>query len=364
MTEKDQELMKRYIYQVVRRLPQEQKKEVSLELQELITDMIEEKGISMEEALAKLGDPARLAERYQDASHCLIGPEYYDTYRWFVKIVLLCSMIPVFLTGSLDAFLTGGTRVWMLGDSLMPEAAAVSVIFGVFGAALEALAAGLIAFGAVTFVFVILERQKVKLEKKAEKEWKVGDLEESPARRVPGFAPGVLPSVASPKARISRGDCIVEIVFTVIFGVLLVFAPHFFSAVLPDGDTVTFIPLFNLEQWPVLLPFFVLSLFAGLVDDAVRLAVGVYGKVVLVSSLICNGVSLALSVILLKALPFWNPNFAADLGARLSGDEELLGLLAHWDGGLASNLLLAVILFAVLLDTGTVLYKTLRYGAL
>src|SRR5699024_3525523 len=104
----------------------------------------------------------------------------------------------------------------------------------------------------------------------------------------------------------------------------------------------------------VLLPFFVLSLFAGLVDDAVRLAVGVYGKVVLVSSLICNGVSLALSVILLKALPFWNPNFAADLGARLSGDEELLGLLAHWDGGLASNLLLAVILFAALLDTGTV----------
>ena len=29
MTEKDQELMKRYIYQVVRRLPQEQKEEVS-----------------------------------------------------------------------------------------------------------------------------------------------------------------------------------------------------------------------------------------------------------------------------------------------------------------------------------------------
>ena len=192
----------------------------------------------------------------------------------------------------------------------------------------------------------------------------MGDLEESPARRVPGFAPGVLPSVPSPKARISRGDCIVEIVFTVIFGVLLVFAPHFFSAVLPDGDTVTFIPLFNLEQWPVLLPFFVLSLFAGLVDDVVRLAVGVYGKAVLASSLICNGVSLALSVILLKALPFWNPNFAADLGARLSGDEELLGLLAHWDGGLASNLLLAVILFVVLLDTGTVVYKTLRYGAL
>ena len=42
MNKRDRDLMERYIYQVVRRLPGEQRKEVGLELQELIGDMWEE----------------------------------------------------------------------------------------------------------------------------------------------------------------------------------------------------------------------------------------------------------------------------------------------------------------------------------
>ena len=81
MTSMDRELMERYIYQVVRRLPREQRREVSLELQELISDMADVAG-SMEEALEKLGNPAEFAKKYQDDTHHLIGPEYYDTYLW------------------------------------------------------------------------------------------------------------------------------------------------------------------------------------------------------------------------------------------------------------------------------------------
>ncbi len=360
MTDREQEMMERYIYQVTRRLPGDQRKETALELQELIGDMMEEKEMSVEEVLTKLGDPALLAERYQDITHCLIGPEYYDIYLWFVKVVLLCSAIPVLIAEIADIIRGEGAAYEFAGQANT----VVSVIYGIVSVVPEVLTAGLTAFGAVTLVFVIMERQKVKLEKKQERAWQVSDLGEPAKRKRTGWTPGELTPVPDPKARISRGDCIVEIVFTVIFCVLLIFAPHFFSAVCREGEKVVFIPIFNLEQWKVVLPLFVLCLFVGLADNVVRLAVGIYGKAVLISSLICNGISLVLAVILLKVLPFWNPDFGKELAGYAGRKEEALRFLTRWDGSTASDILLAVILFAILLDVGTVVYKTLRYGKL
>ena len=114
----------------------------------------------------------------------------------------------------------------------------------------------------------------------------------------------------------------------------------------------------------MVLPLFVLCLFVGLADNVVRLAVGIYGKAVLISSLICNGISLVLAVILLKVLPFWNPDFGKELAGYAGRKEEALRFLTRWDGSTASDILLAVVLFAILLDVGTGDYKTLRYGKL
>ena len=60
MTTCEQDLMERYIYEVTRRLPKGQQKEVGLELQELVDDMFEECG-SVETVLIKLGSPADFA---------------------------------------------------------------------------------------------------------------------------------------------------------------------------------------------------------------------------------------------------------------------------------------------------------------
>ena len=64
MTREDTDLMERYIYQVVRRLPKEQREDVTLELRELISDMME-KNDSMEAVLTELGDPAEFARSYR-----------------------------------------------------------------------------------------------------------------------------------------------------------------------------------------------------------------------------------------------------------------------------------------------------------
>lgn len=102
MTPNEKDYMDRYIYQVIRRLPKAQREEVRMELEELISDMYADRG-SMEEVLTELGDPAEFAKQYQNEQKYLIGPEYFDTYLWFVKVVLICAAVPILIISLINA---------------------------------------------------------------------------------------------------------------------------------------------------------------------------------------------------------------------------------------------------------------------
>jgi len=51
----DQEMVNRYLYEVVKRVPQDSREEIRMELQALIEDMCSAEQLSAEEALQKLG---------------------------------------------------------------------------------------------------------------------------------------------------------------------------------------------------------------------------------------------------------------------------------------------------------------------
>ena len=258
MSGKEQELIDRYIYQVVRRLPRDQRGEVSLELQELIGDMLEAGG-SAEDVLSKLGDPAKFAEKYQDRSHCLIGPEYYDNYVWLLRIVLTCVTATVFVVSVIQGIRDG----IVLADGETAGAAIMAAGTGIANGFTGIFIAGLSAFGGVTLAFAVMERRKIRFEMKKEKNWTVSDLGDNFTGKQKVWTPGNLSPIPHKKAMISRGDSIVGIVFIMIFGVLLIFAPQFFGAVFPDGEVLRTIPVFNLDQWDIILPLFILSLVIG-----------------------------------------------------------------------------------------------------
>jgi hypothetical protein len=356
MNPNDQELMERYIYQVIRRLPKEQREEVGLELRELIGDMLEESG-SMEEVLTRLGNPTEFAEKYLDRTRYLIGPEYYDTYLWFLKIVLLCTLLPILAVSILQGVRVGVTAA---GDNDV-SAAVTAAIHGIPKAIGSCIVSCIGAFGGVTLVFAVLERQKIKIDLKNEKAWSVGDLGSAEVPRI--WTPQSLAPVPHKKALISRGDSIVGIVFIVIFCILLIIAPQFFAAIFSrDGAMVT-IPVFNLDQWHIILPVFILSLLIGLVDEILRLVMGCYCRAVMLSNIVCGVLQMSLSVLVLKVFPFWNPNFAEELQAQ-AGErlEWAAAFAAKWDADAVSNGMLALILVITLLEIGTTIYKTLRYG--
>jgi len=356
MTERDQEWMERYIYQVVRRLPKDQRDEVGLELRELIGDMMEQAD-SMVEVLQELGDPEEFAKKYREDSRCLIGPEYYETYRWFMRIVLICT-----LAATAGAAVLEGIRQGTAGAGGFVNALVRAITYALVDGITNGIISCIGAFGGVTLVFAVLERQKVKLDLREKEKWSVDSLGEKK------WTPQNLTGIPHKKAVISRGDSMVSIVFIVIFGVLLIAWPEFFSAVFHaaggEGEVVV-IPLFQLEQWNRVLPIILLGLLAGLVDEILKLIMGFYCRLVMYGNIICGILQIALGVIILKVVPFWNPDVAFQVRVLSEGSiksEFVVDLLTGWNDAAASNLILAFLVMFTALEIGVTVYRTLRYG--
>ncbi len=360
MTSNEKDYMDRYIYQVIRRLPKAQRDEVRMELEELISDMYTDKG-SMEEVLTELGDPAEFAKQYQGDQRYLIGPEYFDTYLWFVKVVLICAALPILVISLINAIGEMHAITSQDSASVMIRAIVDGLITGITDAILSCMS----AFGAVTLTFAIMERKKVQFELKMTEKWSLESLSggsKTPASRS-RWTPKFLEPVPDKKAIISRGDSIVGIIFIVIFSVLLIFAPHFFAAFFTEDETLMTVPVFNLEQWGIVLPIFIFSLLIGLADEILRLVVGVYCRLVMISNVVCGVLQIVLSIVVLKVLPIWNPNFALEIEQAL-GDHADSGarFLTYWNADMISNGLLIFIVAITVFEIGVTIYKTLRYG--
>lgn len=101
-------LTERYVHEVVRRIPEDQRDDVATELRATIADTIEGSGepdpVRAERAvITELGDPVRLAARYADRPLSLIGPTVYPAYIRLL-VMLLVTVLPVVtvLTVALD----------------------------------------------------------------------------------------------------------------------------------------------------------------------------------------------------------------------------------------------------------------------
>lgn len=331
MTDRERELVNRYIYEVTKRVPKAQREEIELELKELIDDMLE--GLTLEQVFAKLGDPAVFAKKYREDKNYMISPEYYDNYMWVMKIVLICTAGGLFISAVVKCIIDYSSIFYIIVRFLN-----------------DIIIAGLTVFGAVTLIFTFLERQKVRIDLKREKAW----------------TPDMLNPIPDKKARISRGDCIASIVFLILFSCLLIFAPQLFGAYSVKGDKVVNVPLLNLAKWDIILPVFLFSMLVSFVDEIIKLVTGCYCRLVMLSSIITNAVGLILSVIVLKVLPFWNTGFAREV-AQFENASKLKvfwqnKMVLGWDGQTLSNAILVIIVFACVIEVATTVYKTMRYG--
>lgn len=369
MDDKDLELMERYIYQVVRRLPKDQRDDVSMELRELIGDMAEEKG-TVREALVALGDPAEFAKKYAGESRYLIGPLYIDTYWKVLKIALMCVLIAVFsitlAQGIVEEYDPG--RVADLGSI-------IGFFTHIFSTTLSStISSALGVFATVTIVFMVMEHYKVDLDEGKNVVWTIDDL----SKKEPGskanvagmsaeWSPDRLTPVPGKKAMLPRGDSIAEIVFSVIFGAILIFTPYILGVVWVIEDNVTGkgfmnIPIFNLDKWNLILPVFLVSLLAGLTDAILRVIIGRYNLKVMVSSIVSGFIQIVCWIIALKVLPIWNPNFGDELRRFIDNEFGAMDFATYFDPVRFSNIILVLAIFGIAVEMIVTVVRTLRYG--
>lgn len=346
MNQKDQELMKRYIYEVGCKVSKEQRHDITMELEELIGDMFEDQKGTMEEILIQLGDPKDFAKKYQNQGDYLIGPGYYENYIWILKIVLLCVGISSFLS----------EIIVYNYDSFNLKSYLNHILVNVSISLTE-------TFGLVTIVFALLEYSQVKVQLKKEKSWSVESLQDNEKT---AWNPSQLHPLPDKSAIIKRSSTIANVACLVCFGMLFTVKPEVFSAYVFEGKEFRhLIPLFNLSHWTSICPLLVLVFICGFIEQIIKLLAGCYCKLVLVANVVSNGIQLTLLTILIKFMPFWNPDFVTKLSEDYDYRAVSKGdILSYWGTDKFDNIILAIIFAFALLEVGTTLYRTLRYGNL
>ena len=218
-------LTDRYVWAVIRSVPERQRTDLEREVRALVADAIEARtadgqadaDAAERDALTELGDPNALAARYADRPQFLIGPGLYPVW-WSLLTTLVAIVPPIVGVVVLGAEL-------LAGDS--PVGAILSGIWTGFAVALQ------IAFW-VTLVFAVIERTTGTTG--LEHTWSVDDLPELPS-----------------KGRLGVGEFAATLVFNVLLIVALLWV-QLAPPIVIDGDAY---PLFDPALWSFWLPYFI-----------------------------------------------------------------------------------------------------------
>ncbi|MCL2695623.1 MAG: hypothetical protein FWE69_04795 [Clostridiales bacterium] len=328
------ELIERYIYAVVRLLPQKTRPEVEKELESLIGDMLEtrcgavlptEKDVRV--VLTELGTPEELAAKYSgEEKQALISGIYLLIYKRVLKIVLPIMAAVVLLSNVLNLVFDG-------------SGAAPTVEF--FAKAIGATVGGafsgvLSAFSIVTIVFAILERKKAPLQE--------GDM----------FSR--LPAVPKDEARIKRHDPIMGMIWATVFTVLFLVFPWFAGAWV---EGVGWVPVFQTAVIRSLWLPIILWGALGIGKEAYKLIAGQYTKRLAIVTVIADLLMIACAVVVLAGNGIMNPDFVSQIGGLIAGDGGafLSKLLAN-----VHVLLLGIVIGGSTVDMITVAAKAFKYG--
>lgn len=321
------DMIERYIYAVTKRMKPKVREDVSMELQGLIDDMLQERcgdetptEKDIRVVLTELGTPQELYAKYdEDKDKCLIGQPYYSTYKFVLKIALFGIL--------------GGLAVACLIQQLMEPQPILLALGEWFSMTCESLVS---AFAVVTIVFAVMQRKGMK----------VGE----------SFSLDELPAVPKKKQQISAGECIFNIGFVAVFLVLFLAVPQTFSAVDTVSGTVT--PCLSAEDirgsWYLLLALGLLDV----IRESVKLLERQFNKRVFLTVAGTNVLSAGIAVWWLSGTDILNPAFVERLAVELAEEPRVFELLfANFNG-----FLLVVILLALVFDTVEATVKTFRKG--
>jgi len=299
------ELISRYIYAVVRRLPAKTQADVRQELQTLIADMLEarcgevtpsDKDVRV--VLTELGAPGEMSAQYAgDEQQALIGGRYFHIYRRMLVIGLPCLAALMIVINVVQAFFR----------SIVENVDAIWVAKVIGTTIAQAVESAFIAFGIVTLVFAILERTKATLFG--------GDFLDS------------LPELPRRTFKIPLAGTIARIVLTSLLTGVLLGMPQIIGLWLADGSTTPLFDTITLRwAWPIVVVWAVIA-----IGQAVYIQIeGRHTRRVAIVSSVASLAKMCLAGLIFGLPMIVNPGFVAAVqpSTPLTG-AELTSLISH-----------------------------------
>jgi len=330
------DLIKRYIYAVTCHLPAKVQPEIEKEIESMIAELLDARCGGAEpndgdvrSVLTELGSPEELAVRYSgDENKALISGIYLIWFKRILKIVL-----PVAAAGVAFATLMSEFVKWQPPQEMNMYISGTSqLIANVIAGAVSAVVQ---AFMWITVIFIILERKKVKFN---------GDEFLSKLRPVP-----------DKRAQIKIHEPIVNVLWHIAAVVLLLVFPYLIGGY---SESTGWVPAF--DETYIRASWYLVVLWAafGITREIVKLIDRRYSKRLALTTVIANiftGISAALFFANSRIM---NPVFVEKVGEMIKGGgvDKI-----RWMSSYVNLFVLAVMLFALLLDIGVTVYRAIRY---
>lgn len=236
-------IIERYIYDVIRRLPENDRSDVERELRAGIADMLSDQPTESETAqvLENLGNPFKLAEQYRVNPRYLISPAIFENYIAALKIIIPVAASIMGLLGLVFYF---------------NEGIPVSFAGAVTGMLSGALSGSISVLFTVTIGFALADYFQFR---SASRKWSISDLPELPAET---------------SVRIKRSETVTGMLFSVVF-IACAFAVMRNPQLIGWYSTETApVPLFISEALSRFIPWLILVSIISLVISFIKLIFG------------------------------------------------------------------------------------------
>lgn len=284
--------IEKYIYAVIKNLPEKDREEVSRELRANIMDMLgdDQSDAHVIATLEKMGNPNEMSLEYLGKDDYLIGPRLYYKYIEVLKVIFFVGLIIglisfiVDLFANIDSFYTFSGIVSLIAEGIG------NVITTIIGFAFW-----------VTVVFAIIERTKSydEIFGDKDKEFRVNNLKEIPKKS---------------SKKISKVEMVFALFFTVLFLWLFLMRSDLI-AVYSRGQAP--IPVFNRN---VIENVSWLILFSGALSillSILKFVIGRWNEVLGVFASIYALISLGVLILIITRDNLFNEGFLSYLNKGL-----------------------------------------------
>lgn len=304
-------LVDRYVAEVGRHLPGEQRADIEAEIRSNLEDMIEDSGEEkVATVLKKFGDPELLAQKYTQKKNYLIGRQWYEVYMEVLKRVLSVALPVSLLIWFFIKFAENSDNLMRI----LIQSAGMTFNIGIN-----------ICFW-ITAVFVFLERSNtapIELGGNA-REW----------------SPDMLPQLPKPR-QISVGEGITDAIMT--FGAIGLVA-YSASLLRLEGDSGIF-PLLNPNLWKVWLPIFFGLAGLTLIHDLFKIKIGNWTPALTTANVLLGLASIGYLLALVLTQDIVNPAFVAMLK---SGTPAQLQQSVTWSIWITVAILIGCYLWSII----------------